>query len=142
MRTKYYEQSSMLYGRQEDVYHFSFVCKNYSNVRNTSTLFDCLFVFELVNIYGTPQLSYVIVHVFIIYAVNIDIYLLLCGDVDLPSIFSTSGSHLSHVQDNLQFRASNETFRWSCSQSGCSYTSKQFIKNFEMLPHIICVGQN
>ena len=48
-------------GKQEDTYHFFFVCKNYSNARNT--LFDCLFRLELL---------------------NIDINLLLCGDVNLP----------------------------------------------------------
>ena len=45
-------------GKQENAYHFFFVCTNYSIPRNT--LFDCLFKLELV---------------------NIDINLLLCGDV-------------------------------------------------------------
>ena len=35
-------------GKQEDAYHFFFVCKNYSIARNT--LFDCLFMLKLVNI--------------------------------------------------------------------------------------------
>ena len=48
-------------GKQEDAYHFFFVCKNYSIARNT--LFHCLFQLELV---------------------NIDINLLLRGDVNLP----------------------------------------------------------
>lgn len=48
-------------GKQEDTYHFFFVCKNYSIARNT--LFDCLFMLELV---------------------NIDLNLLLYGDVNLP----------------------------------------------------------
>ena len=48
-------------GKQEDAYHFFFVCKNYSTARNT--LFDCLFMLELV---------------------NIDLNLLLFGDLNLP----------------------------------------------------------
>ena len=57
MQTKY--QCSC--GKQEDTYHFFLVCKNYSIARNT--LFDCLFMLELV---------------------NIDLNLLLYGDVNLP----------------------------------------------------------
>ena len=50
-----------LCGKPEDTYHFFFVCKNYSIARNT--LFDCLFILELV---------------------NTDLNLLLYGDVNLP----------------------------------------------------------
>ena len=46
--------------KQEDTYHFFFVCKNYSIARNT--LFDCLYMLELV---------------------NIDLNLLLYGDVNI-----------------------------------------------------------
>ena len=48
-------------GKQEDTYHFFFVRKNYSIARNT--LFGCLFMLELV---------------------NIDLNVLLYGDVNLP----------------------------------------------------------
>ena len=54
----------MFIGKQEDAYYFFFVFKNYSIARNTSTLYGCLFKLELV---------------------NIDINLLLCGDVNLSS---------------------------------------------------------
>ena len=61
MQTKYLNSPQCSCGKQEDAYHFFFVCKNYSIPRNT--FFDSLFRLELV---------------------NFDINLLLCGDVNLP----------------------------------------------------------